>query len=274
MGKTHEALERAEKEHRENLLETFFEPQKTIVTKESRQISNKTMMVKESRQIPNKVMVVAESKKIPVKAAPNRFQEVKSRLINRFPEGSIKTILITGTAHGCGSSTTAANFATTLARDCSLNVLLVDANFRSPSLHEVFNIEYNQGLSQLLTKKEEETSFFKKVGHGNLYVLPCGENNSGPMNLFESNRFAKTLKNMREKFDYVIFDAPPVNGYLDSIAICTKVDGVILVLESGNARRQVAIKAKQELEEAGAKVLGVILNRRKHYIPEWIYKRL
>jgi protein-tyrosine kinase len=261
MGKTHEALERAEKEHRENLLETFFEPQKTMVTKGSRQISKKAMVAKESR-------------KIPMKAPPNRYQEVKTRLITRFPEGSIKTILITGTAHGSGSSTTAANFAITLARDCSLNVLLVDANFRSPSLHEVFNIKYNQGLSQLLTKEEEDASLFKKVGHGNLYVLPCGENSSGPMNLFESIRFAKILKNMREKFDYVIFDAPPVNGYLDSIAICTKVDGVILVLESGNARRAVAIKAKQELEEAGAKVLGVILNRRKHYIPEWIYKRL
>ena len=274
MGKTHEALKRAEKEHRENLLETFFEPQKTMEIIESSQISNKAIKTEESRQISNGVLVVKESKKIPMKAAPNRYQEVKTRLINRFPEGSIKTILITGTAQGSGSSTTAANFAITLARDCSLNVLLVDANFRSPSLHEVFNIEYNQGLSQLLTKKEGGTSFFKKVGHGNLYVLPCGESSTVPMNLFESNRFEKTLKNMREKFDYVIFDAPPLNGYLDSIVICRKVDGVILVLESGKTRCEVAIKAKQELEEAGAKVLGVVLNRRKHYIPECIYKRL
>ena len=79
---------------------------------------------------------------------------------------------------------------------------------------------------------------------------------------------------MREKFNYVIFDAPPVNGCFDSIMIGRKVDGVILVLGSGYTRRQEAIKAKQELEEAGANVLGVILNRQKHYIPEWIYKRL
>lgn len=274
MGKTHEALKRAEKENRKNLLETFFEPEKTMAKEESRQISIKAIETTESRHIPNKVLVAKESMKIPAKASPNRYQEVKTRLINRFPEGSIKSILITGIAHGSGSSTTAANFAITLARDCSLNVLLVDANLRSPSLHEVFKIEYNQGLSQLLTEKEEETSFFKKVGHGNLYVLPCGKNSSMPMNLFESNRFEKTLKNMRKKFDYVIFDAPPLNGYLDSIVMCRKMDGVILVLESGNTRREVAIKAKQELEEAGAKVLGVVLNRRKHYIPECIYKRL
>lgn len=261
MGKTHEALERATKEHHENLSETIFESRKTLRTEESKQISNKAM-------------VVTESKKIPLKVSPNRFQEVKTRLITRFPEKLIKTILITGTAPGSGASTTAANFAITLSRDCKLNVLLVDANLRSPSLHEVFNIKYNQGLFQLLNKKEEKKSLFKKVGHGNLYVIPCGENSSGPMNLFESKRFSETLKRMRDEFDYVIFDAPPVNGYFDSIMIGTKVDGVILVAESGKARKQVAIKAKQELEEAGAKILGVILNRRKHYIPEWIYKRL
>ncbi len=261
MGKTYEALERAENEHRENIPATIFEPRGTIVTKGLRQISNKNMEVKESR-------------KISVKVPTNRLQEVKTRLITRFPEGSIKTIMITGVTQGIGSSATAANFAITLARDCKLDVLLVDANLRSPSLHEVFNIKHNQGLTQLLMKEEEETSLFKKVGHGNLYVIPCGENSSGPRNLFESNRFPRALKNMREKFNYVIFDAPPVNGCFDSIMIGRKVDGVILVLESGCTRRQVAIKAKQELEEAGAKVLGVILNRQKHYIPEWIYKRL
>ena len=261
MGKTYEALERAENEHRENIPATIFEPRETILTKGSRQISNTNMEVKESR-------------KNAVKVPTNRLQEVKTRLITRFPEGSIKTIMFAGITQGIGSSTTAVNFAITLARDCNLDVLLVDANLRSPSLHDVFNIKYNQGLTQLLMKDEEEASLFKKVGHGNLCVIPCGENSSGPRNLFESNRFAKALKNMREKFNYVIFDAPPVNGCFDAIMIGRKVDGVILVLESGYTRRQVAIKAKQELEEAGAKVLGVILNRRKHYIPEWIYKRL
>ena len=79
---------------------------------------------------------------------------------------------------------------------------------------------------------------------------------------------------MREKFDYIILDSPPITRYAESRVIATKVDGVILVLESGKTRSQVAIKAKQELEETGANVIGAILNRRKHYIPEWIYKRL
>ncbi len=248
MGKTHEALERAEKEYKKTLVETPPDSEKAVVVKGPRQF--------------------------PIQAPLDRYQEVKIKLITRFPEESIKTILFTGTAHGNGTSTTAVSFATTLARDCRLNVLLIDANLRSPRLHEVFNVEYNQGLADLLTNEEEKSSLFKKVGHGNLYLIPCGKKESEPLAIFESDRFDKTLKLMREKFDYVILDAPPVNSYAETKIMGKKVDGVILVIESGKTRKQVAIRAKQELEEAGAKVLGVILNRRKHYIPKWIYKRL
>ena len=247
MGKTHEALERAEKEYKKTLVETPPDYEKALVVKGPRQF--------------------------PIQAPLDKYQEVKIKLITRFPEESIKTILFTGTAHGDGTSTTAVSFATTLARDCRLNVLLMDVNLRCPSLHDVFNIEPNHGLSTLLTGKEKPP-FFKKVGDGELFVIPSGGKHSGPLTLFESKRFDKTLKMMREKFDYVILDAPPVNSYSEPRVIGTKVDGVILVIESGKTRKQVAIRAKQELEDAGAKLLGVILNRRKHYIPEWIYRRL
>ena len=86
----------------------------------------------------------------------DRFQEVKTKLVTCFPLGSVKTILITSPAHGDGSTTTAANFAKTMAQFCRLNVLLIDANLRSPRLHEIFNVEYNQGLGELLTKEEDK----------------------------------------------------------------------------------------------------------------------
>ncbi|MFO7970589.1 MAG: CpsD/CapB family tyrosine-protein kinase [Desulfobacterales bacterium] len=248
MGKTHEALERAEKEFQENILETPYDSQKAVA--------------------------VRKPGKFPMQTPTDRFQEVKTKLLTCFPSGSVKTILITSPAHGDGCTTTAVNFAKTMAQFCRLNVLLIDANLRSPRLHELFSVEYNRGLADLLTKEEDKASLFKKVGHGNLYLIPCGKKNSGPLAIFESNRFDETLKLMREKFDYVILDAPPVNRYAETKVMAKKVDGVILVIESGKTRSQVAVKAKQELEDAGAKVLGVILNRRKHYIPEWIYRRL
>jgi capsular exopolysaccharide synthesis family protein len=221
-----------------------------------------------------KVIAAKVARQVPKQAPSNRYREIKSKLITRFPERSIKTIMFTSTAHGDGSSFTAVSFATSLAKDCLLNVLLIDANLRSPRFHEVFNIHQNNGLSAILNKGEDEKCFVRKVGYGNLYVIPCRGNNIGPLNLFESIRFEKMLQIMREKFDYVILDTPPVNKYEDPVVIASKVDGVILVIEADKTRKQVAIQAKQEMEKAGAKVLGVILNRRKHYIPEWIYKRL
>jgi len=248
MGKTHEALERAEKEFQKNILVTPNDSHKAVVVK--------------------------RPGKFPMQTPSDRFQEVKTKLDTCFPLGSVKTIVFTGTAHGVGRTTIAAGFANTMAQYCRLNVLLIDANIRSPKLHEVFNIEHNQGLADLLTSEEEKISLFKKMGHGNLSLIPCGKNASIPQAIFESTRFDKILKLMREKFDYVILDAPPVNSYAETKIMGKKVDGVILVIESGKTRKQVALKAKQELEDAGAKVLGVIINRRKYYIPKWIYKRL
>ena len=82
------------------------------------------------------------------------------------------------------------------------------------------------------------------------------------------------LKTMGEKFDYIILDAPPVPKFSECWVLCTKVDGVILVLEAGKTRRQVALRAKKALEEAGGRLLGVVLNKRKYYIPQAIYNRL
>jgi len=249
MGKTHEALERVEKEYKEVMAETPLETQQAMVPKKPEQL--------------------------PARAPLEKYQQVKAKLITLFPEMSIKTIMVTSTAYGDGSSTTAVGLATALARDCKLKVLLIDVNLRSPSLHEVFKIEYDLGLFNLLTRRNnEKPSVFRKQAYGDLYVIPSGGIHTGPLTLFESNRFDNFLKSVREKFSYVILDAPPVNDCAEPRVIGPKADGVILVIEAGKTRWQVAVQAKQELEDSGAKLLGVVLNKRKHYIPKWIYKRL
>jgi len=222
LGKTHEALERAEKEYKEVMAEKPLETQQAMVPK--------------------------KPELLPARAPLEIYQPVKTKLTTLFQEMSIKTILVTSTAHGDGSSTTAVGLATALARDCQLKVLLIDVNLRSPSLHEVFKIEYDQGLYSLLTRRNsEKSSIFRKQEYGDLYVIPSGGTHTGPLTLFESNRFDNFLKSVREKFSYVILDAPPVNGCAESRILGPKADGVILVM---------------------------VLNKRKYYIPKWIYKRL
>ncbi len=108
----------------------------------------------------------------------------------------------------------------------------------------------------------------------NCICFPAGLKRSGGEGYFESQRFDGFLNKVRNSFDFVIFDCAPVPGFPDTQTLCSKVDGVILVITFDKTRRQVALRAKKELEDAGANILGVVINRRKYYIPDWIYRRL
>lgn len=248
MGRTHEALERAEKEYQENLLGPLREQPLPKWVNPSKWTSNHTVI--------------------------EWYEDLKTNLLTRYPGRSIKTILFNGTKHGGGCSTTAINFATALAKNSKLKVLLVDVNLRTPSLHEVFKIDHTRGLSDLPANSDSMADQIKKVGPGNLYVLTSGGNYSVPLGLFESSEFDQFLKTVRKKFDYIILDAPPIPRFSECRILARKADGVVLVLEAGKIRRQVALNAKKALEDAGGKLLGVVLNRKKHYIPKWIYRRI
>ena len=245
MGKTHEALKWAEKEHQLNRPEKLPEP------------------VPSGRNGP--------PMRASTRPAMERYEDLKTSLLARYPHGSIKTILFAGTTSGDGTSTTAVNFATALAKDYRSNVLLVDVNMRSPSLHSIFSIDHVHGLSDCVTKGGRGAPPIK-VGPGNLYVIPHGRNHSEPILLFESDGFDQFLKRMRDSYDYVVLDAPPVHGSPECRILSAKVDGVVLVIESGKTKRPVALSAKKQIEGAGGKLLGVVLNKKRHYIPDFIYR--
>jgi protein-tyrosine kinase len=248
MGRTHQALQKAEKQYRETL-------------------------PKESRE-PGKATVLETPQQAFDQVDKERYQTLKVNLLNRYPDTPIKAILFTAASHGDGASTIALNFATTLAKDRKLNVLLIDVNLRTPGLHEVFHIDKQRGLSNFLSNNGRTPGSIHKIGPGGFYVLTSGSRHSVPVSLFESPRFDQFLKIMRQKFDYVILDAPPFLQFPDSQVICSKVDGVILVLKYGITRRQTAVRIKNEIESSGGKLLGVVMNKRKYYIPRWIYRML
>jgi protein-tyrosine kinase len=247
MGKTYEAMERAEKEYEEKGLGL------PRITKQG--------------------AVYVYPRRADHHAAMECYEELKTNLLAGHTQES-KTLLILGTNHRDGSSTTAINFASTLAGNCRMRVLLIDANLRTPSLHETFGLEQEHGLSDLLTNGRTTDALVKKVDERNLHVVTCGSNRTAPVTLFESKRFCEFLKLMRNKFDYVILDGPPAPSFSETRVLCSKVDGVIMVLAAGKTREQVAKRAKQEIEGAGGKILGVVLNRRRFRIPEWIYRWL
>ena len=252
MGRTFEAIERAEKEYKKLVRQAGVGPQERYyLAPPDRQNGNGHVK-------------------------PERLGSLKTKILTRYTGKAkkLKTILVTGTAHGGGTSTTAVNLATVLADDSRTSVLIVDANLRTPGLHRFFKTDSFKGMSELLNVRGEKSFGFKKIGDNDLYLFPCGIKRSKSDGYFESPRFDTFLNNVRNSFDYVIFDSAPVHGFPDTQTLCSKVDGVILVITYDKTRRQVALRAKKELEEAGANILGVVINRRKYYIPDWIYRRL
>lgn len=303
MGRIHEALQKADKDeirhHHEPDAETIkgiSETESTPASEEaSTLISESDSMLTEEAATPiaesetaahskevtslmptSEVVPISETDTTPLFAPrpSHEYQAIKTKIITRFSHNAIKTIMVTGTSRQCGSSTTAVGFATTLASDCKSRVLLIEANTRLPSFNRFFELHEGLGLTDLFSPTPEELLPFQAAVTNNLYVIPAGERKAGVNTFLESDRFDTILEQFRRAFDYVILDAPPVISYDEPKVLGKKVDGVILVSRSGKSRQRVAIRAKNELEATGANILGVVLNRRKHYIPEWLYKRL
>ena len=250
MGKIHEALKRAEIDfRRQGLAETIEKPAVPILTGSQKTERRSNLF--------------------------EPYDNLKTNLFSRYPAGRVKSILFNGFFHGGGCTTTAVNFATVLSGDPIKKVLLIDVNLRTPKLHDIYKTRETAELAYLVGESGQLASRIEKVGPGNLYVISCGGGSIfGPLGLFESSEFEAFLHEVYDIFDYLILDAPPVLIYSECKVLHRMVDGVVLVFECGKVRKQVALRAKKELEDAGARILGVVLNKRKYYIPKWLYKRL
>jgi len=134
---------------------------------------------------------------------------------------------------------------------------------RRPRLHSVFNIENGDGLSTILSTQltEAETLNVIKQDEGTkLNLLTSGPIPPNPAELIGSEQMANLLKLLSQHFTHVVVDSPPITSFTDGVLIASMVDGVILVVQSGKSSRQVVRRARQLLQDVGAKIFGVVLN--------------
>lgn len=185
-----------------------------------------------------------------------------------------RTVIFAGIDHGNGCSRTCARAAQVLAANVVGRVCLVDANLRSPSLPEFFGMTNHHGLTDSLLHDGPILSFAKQIGTGNLWLLSCGSLASDSANLLNSNRLKTRLDEMRNEFDYVLIDAPPLSQYADAVALGRLADGIVFVLEANSTRRESAIKVIENLRASQVQILGAVLNKRSYPIPESLYQRL
>ena len=225
-----------------------------------------------------------DSTKLAKNADAEDYERITTNMLTRYADGRVSTIMFTSCSEGDGVSTSAAHFAIAMAKSFQAKVLLLEANLRSPSLGNRFDVNEGYDLLSLLRKYTEAPENSDELLLGvqcvsnrrfdNLFVIPCHKRCVDPVSILNSAAYKGLFKEMKRRFDYVILDGPPVHGSPECLVLASDIDGVIMVIKSGETRGQVASNAKRQLEDAGGKLLGVVLNMRKHYIPEWIYKRL
>ncbi len=207
-------------------------------------------------------------------ALPPHYEILKNNVIMRAQVKGIKILSVFSPTPREGASTIAFNLASALAKDKGSSVLLVDANLRHPVVHSTFDISPSPGLVEVVHEGLDVRKAIRESIIPNLFLLTSGDSPANPVVIFESEKWVDLMEFLRRKFHWVIFDGAPVNLYPDATVLAPRVDGAVLVVEAENKRAEVAIQAKEHLEEAGAKILGAVLNRRRHVIPEMVYRRL
>jgi capsular exopolysaccharide synthesis family protein len=204
-----------------------------------------------------------------------QYQKLRRRVLPGPKSPPIKVIMVAATDHNEGGTTTAAILATTLARSKNSKTLLIDANLRTPALDNVFDGQQNPaGLSDVVLSQMDLEQSIYQTDRPNLFVLPCGRPVSSPSYIFDGESMSDLLNRLRDQFDFIILDASPLYAYSESSFLAPKVDGVILVVESERTKTDVVQRIKKELELAEVNILGVVLNKKKNYLPKFLQRFL
>jgi tyrosine-protein kinase Etk/Wzc len=191
------------------------------------------------------------------------FRNLRTSLIWSDGGEALKTLVVTSAAPGEGKTLTAANLAVTLAYD-GLRVLLVDCDIRRPRVHGLFHLPRAPGLMELLTASNgpgaPRLPAIRDTSVVGLSILPCGALPSNAANLLSGTRMKVLLQELREQYDIIVLDTPPVLATADAGIVASLTDGVLLVVRAGATDKNAAQRACAQLANVGARVIGTVLN--------------
>jgi uncharacterized protein involved in exopolysaccharide biosynthesis/Mrp family chromosome partitioning ATPase len=189
------------------------------------------------------------------------------------PPKILSAIAVTSCHSGDGVSTVAAYITGLLAEQSEGRVLIVDANLERPAQHRIFGVQPSPGLIDMLARGE--AGAIQNSPIANVDVLAAGEGNvnfgRGGTDL---KSLAELLTMLRHEYTHIVFDIPALWDDASGVKLASAVDGVILVVEAEKTRWEVARHSQSRLIEAQANVMGIVLNKRRFHMPEWLYKTL
>jgi capsular exopolysaccharide synthesis family protein len=187
------------------------------------------------------------------------FRALRANIEISQADRPLKTILVTSADIGDGKTSVAANLALSIAQR-DKEVILLDVDLRRPSIHDFFELPNQRGLVDLISGEAAISDVLQFKKDRTVTVVTTGEKPPNPTELLSSKKMDQLLSKLEESADVVIIDGPPFI-VADAMVMASKVDGVLLVVRPGHTRRSLALGAAEQLKRAGARVVGVVLNR-------------
>jgi len=199
---------------------------------------------------------------------------IASNILRAEANRKSRSLLVTSANQGEGKSLIAAHIACALAQVGGLRTLLIDGNPDHPSLHDMFRVDASPGMADFLFEDRTLGEVLHASDMKHLFLMTLGTSEESFLSLFNPLRIRRMLKFLQKPFQAVVFDGPSIFGPADPELIASCFSEVLLVVDSGHTRWEVVETAVEQLAEGGAGPTGVILNRRKHYIPRKIYDKM
>jgi len=191
------------------------------------------------------------------------YRTLRSNLQFSLVDKESSIIGVTSCAPREGKSTVISNLAVAMA-ESGKRTLLIDCDLRKPTIHKRFGISNSHGLTSLLLKESTLEQGIHRTEVENLTVIPSGPIPPNPSEILGSENMRKLLGKVRETFDIILIDTPPVLGFSDVFALTPSIDGTLLVAVYGNTEKAAILRAKDAHEKAGTTILGIVENK----IPE------
>jgi len=206
----------------------------------------------------NDQLVAMHHKKSP---ATEAFRTIRTNLQFMSPDKELKLIMVTGAEAEVGKSTVSANLALTFSMT-GQNTFLLDTDMRKPMLHKLFELPNFQGLSSYLSGETKNLDgLISESSESGTSILTTGPIPPNPSEMINSHRMEKVLKKLRDEYDVVIIDSPPLLPVTDSLLLSQKVDGVIITAAAKQTKKEVYKKGVEKLRQVNANILGAVLNK-------------
>jgi len=193
----------------------------------------------------------------PHSPAAEAYRSLAANLQFAYADRQLQTIGITSAAEGEGKSTTVANLAVALAQN-GHRVIVVDADLRRPGQHALFGVQRDGGLSNVLLGGETDLPL-QETNAAGVRVLSSGALPANPLEVLSSHRFDQVIGLARAQAEFVLVDTPPAGALADTAMIAPRLDGILLVVSAGRTKRDLARRAREQLDRVNANLLGVVL---------------